>query len=387
MGEINLKKIGLILAACTAVAALCACQANGQEAAAQPPPPEIEYAVAQSEEVLIWGAFTGRIAARETVVVRPRISGHIDSVNFAEGELVQQGDVLFTIDQRQYLARVQLAKAELERAQTQLDLSSSEAQRAAKLWQQRAISQEELEQRQAAVAVAQADVNASAAALQNAQIDLEYTQIKAPISGRIGRAELTRGNLATAGASLLATVVTVDPMFVYFEADQHTVEQSPPASRQRVPVRVKLGGAATGYLVGELDFVDNQYNPGTGTLQYRALVADPNHSLKPGQFARVEMPIGEASQTILLDQKAVLTDQNRRYVWVLDADNKATRRFISTGNRFDGLVVVRDGLQSGDRVVVNGLQRIVYPGMQVTPQLVEMRRPPTAAGIAALTSG
>ncbi|HIZ49796.1 MAG TPA: efflux RND transporter periplasmic adaptor subunit [Candidatus Pseudomonas excrementavium] len=354
---------------------LAGCDAQGQaQDNATPPPPEVEVAEVHAEPVTLWGAFSGRVEAPQTVELRPRVSGYIDQLNFEEGELVKEGDVLFVIDPRPYQARVQLAQAELARMRSQLALASSEAARSAQLWERRAISREEFEQRNAAKTMAQAAVNAAAAALQSAQLDLEYTQVKAPVSGRIGRAEVTLGNLATADATLLATLVSVDPLYVYFESDQQTVQDNPHG--QAVPVRIGLSGRQNFPYQGQLDFVDNQYNPRTGTLQYRARVANPDGKLRPGQFARVEMPVATASAALLVDQKAVLTDQDRRYLYVLGDDNKVERRIVETGRRVDGLLVITEGLAAGERVVVNGLQKITFPGIEVVPQQVAMRRDP-----------
>ncbi|WP_285261216.1 efflux RND transporter periplasmic adaptor subunit [Halopseudomonas bauzanensis] len=354
---------------------LAGCDAQGQaQDNATPPPPEVEVAEVRAEPVTLWGAFSGRVEAPQTVELRPRVSGYIDQLNFEEGELVKEGDVLFVIDPRPYQARLQLAQAELARMRSQLALASSEAARSAQLWERRAISREEFEQRNAAKTMAQAAVNAAAAALQSAQLDLEYTQVKAPVSGRIGRAEVTLGNLATADATLLATLVSVDPLYVYFESDQQTVQDNPHG--QAVPVRIGLSGRQNFPYQGQLDFVDNQYNPRTGTLQYRARVANPDGKLRPGQFARVEMPVAAASAALLVDQKAVLTDQDRRYLYVLGDDNKVERRIVETGRRVNGLLVITDGLAAGERVVVNGLQKIAFPGIEVVPQQVAMRRDP-----------
>ncbi|WP_153787947.1 efflux RND transporter periplasmic adaptor subunit [Pseudomonas sp. EMN2] len=335
------------------------------------PKPEVEVAEVQAERVTLWGAFSGRVEAPQTVQLRPRVSGYIDQVAFAEGELVSEGDVLFVIDQRPYIAREQLAQAELARMRSQLTLAGSEAARADRLWEHRAISREEFEQRKAARNTAQAAVNAAAAALKSAQLDLEYTQVKAPVSGRIGRAQVTRGNLATADSTLLSTLVSVDPLYVYFESDQQTVQDNPHG--QRVPVRIGLTGKDDFPFEGRLDFVDNQYNTRTGTLQYRAQVANPDGALRPGQFARVEMPVASASAALLVDQKAVMTDQDRRYLYVLGEDNRTERRVVKTGRRIDGLLVITDGLAEGERVVVNGLQKILFPGIEVVPQSVDMR--------------
>ncbi len=366
-----------ILLATTLTGILAGCEAEGQAAANAPPPPEVHVATVQREDVLIWGTFTGRVAAPETVTLRPRVSGYLEQIHFSEGTLVEAGDLLFVIDPRPYQARAQLAQAELERAQSQFALADSEAARARRLFDRNAISGEELEQRNSAALAAKAEVNAAEASLQTARLDLEYTQVRAPFSGLIGRAQLTRGNLATADTSVLATLVSVDPLHVYFEPDQQTVRNAI-AIQAGTPVRVD------NQFTGQLDFIDNHYDGRTGTLQYRALVPNPDGALKPGQFARVEMPLGSAGPAILLDEKAVLTDQDRRYVYVLDNENRASRRFIEPGPRFHGLLVIEKGLNPGEKVAVNGLQKIVFPGMEVSPQLVTMDRAdksPVTAGL------
>lgn len=381
MQTFTLKEAKVTLLGALLLAVMAGCDAQGQASATSPPAPEVEVAVVQPEAVTLWGAFSGRVEAPQTVELRPRVSGYIDQVKFEEGALVNEGDVLFVIDPRPYQAQLQLAEAELARMRSQLTLAGSEAARSAQLWERRAISREEFEQRNAAKSMAQAAVNAAAAAVQSAQLNLEYTQIKAPVSGRIGRAEVTRGNLANADSTLLSTLVSVDPLYVYFESDQQTVRGNPHADN--VPVRIGLTGRDDFPYRGQLDFIDNQYNPRTGTLQYRAEVANPGGTLRPGQFARVEMPVASASAALLVDQKAVLTDQDRRYLYVLNADNQAERRVVETGRRVDGLLVITEGLAAGERVVVNGLQKIAFPGIEVVPELVDMRRPAAPVVVAA----
>ncbi len=351
---------------------MAGCDSHGEEKTAPATPkPEVEVAEVRAERVTLWGAFSGRVEAPQTVELRPRVSGYIDQVGFKEGDLVNEGDVLFVIDPRPYQAREQLAQAELARMRSQATLATSEAARSERLWERRAISREEFEQRDTARSTAQAAVNAAAAALKSAQLDLQYTQVKAPVSGRIGRAQVTRGNLATADTTLLSTLVSVDPLYVYFESDQQTVQDNPHG--QHVPVRIGLPGGDDFPFEGQLDFVDNQYNPRTGTLQYRAQVANPHGALRPGQFARVEMPVASANAALLVDQKAVMTDQDRRYLYVLGKDNRVERRVVKTGRRVDGLLVITDGLAAGERVVVTGLQKILFPGIEVVPQSVDRR--------------
>ncbi|MDX1457170.1 MAG: efflux RND transporter periplasmic adaptor subunit [Marinobacter sp.] len=353
---------------------LAGCEAQSNDAVTMPPPPEVDVAQVLTEPVTLWQSFTGRVAATETVMLRPRVSGYIDQVAFEEGTLVEAGELLFQIDPRPYQARVEAARAELAQANSQLELARSEAGRASSLLESRAISQEEYDQRHAAQLGAQAKVAAARAALTTAELDLAYTRVTAPVSGRAGRAMVTRGNLANADQTELTTVVSVDPMHVYFEADEQTAaSQSLLKDGQPQSVRVRLGDQNEQALTGTLDFIDNQLDAGTGTLQYRAVLANPDERLKPGQFARVEMPVAQLDRALLVNRKAVLTDQDRRFVYVVDDQNRASPRHVTLGRQVDELMVIREGLQDGDRVIVNGVQKVFYPGMEVSPQQVAMR--------------
>ncbi len=356
---------------------LTGCEAQSDEAMAMPPPPEVDVAEVVVEPVTLWESFTGRVASPETVDLRPRVSGYIDEVAFEEGELVQAGDLLFQIDPRPYKAREQAARAELALANSQLELARSEAGRAKTLLESRAISREEYDQRNAALMSARARVQAAQAALDTAELDLQYTRVTAPVSGRAGRALVTRGNLANADQSLLTTVVSVDPVHVYFEADEKSAFNSQQllANGQPRNVRIALGDEDSRQYQGELDFVDNRLNPGTGTLQYRAVLNNPDGLIRPGQFARVEMPVAELDRALLVSRKAVLTDQDRRYVYVVDENNRVAPRHVTTGRQVDDLLVIRDGLNSGDMVIINGVQKVFGAGMEVKPQLVAMKEP------------
>lgn len=356
---------------------LSGCEAQSDEAMAMPPPPEVDVAEVVVEPVTLWESFTGRVASPETVDLRPRVSGYIDEVAFEEGELVQAGDLLFQIDPRPYKAREQAARAELALANSQLELARSEAGRAKTLLESRAISREEYDQRNAALMSARARVQAAQAALDTAELDLQYTRVTAPVSGRAGRALVTRGNLANADQSLLTTVVSVDPVHVYFEADEKSAFNSQQllANGQSRNVRISLGDEGSRQYQGELDFVDNHLNPGTGTLQYRAVLNNPDGLIRPGQFARVEMPVAELDRALLVNRKAVLTDQDRRYVYVVDENNRVAPRHVTTGRQVDDLLVIRDGLNSGDLVIINGVQKVFGAGMEVKPQLVAMKEP------------
>lgn len=372
MQTFTIRRLSWFAGFALALTTLTGCEAQGEEAtAATPPAPEVDVVQLQAEDVLLWASFTGRIAAPETVDLRPRVSGYIHAIGFVEGDLVQAGDVLFQIDPRPYAAREQLAQAELARVKSQWQLADAEVKRAQQLWEKRAISREELDQRNAAFTAATAAVDAAAAELATAQLNLEYTQIKAPVSGRIGRAQVTVGNLATADATTLANIVSVNPLYVYFEGDQASVTNIS-SSLAATPVRVKHQhqDQAERYTTGHLDFIDNHYDRDTGTLQFRAVIDNTDGRFKPGQFARVEMPVGEAGATLLVDDKAVLADQDRRYVYVVNEDNTVARRYVDLGRQFNGERVITAGLQSGDTVVVNGLQRITFPGMEVSPQVL-----------------
>ncbi len=218
-------------------------------------------------------------------------------------------------------------------------------------------------------------MNAADAERDTAQLDLQYTRVTAPVSGRTGRAMVTRGNLASANQTLLTTVVSVDPMHVYFDADEQAAMDSQQVLAEGKPPLVRIGLAGeTGFPHrGKLDFIDNRLNASTGTLQYRAELANPDGIFKPGQFARVQLPVADLETAVLVSRKAVLTDQDRRFVYVVNQDNVAARRQVTPGRSVDDLLVIRDGLNSGDRVIINGVQKVFFDGMPVQPQQVAMK--------------
>lgn len=372
---------GALLATAITIVAGCNARSEPEQAMA---PPEVDVARVLVEAVTVTEAFTGRLEAPETIQLRPRVSGYIQEVTFAEGELVEAGDLLFRIDPRPYEARAKSARAELAETRSQLQLAEQEAERARQLMEDRAISREEHDQRQAALARARARVSMAEAALDTAELDLEYTRVTAPVSGRAGRALVTRGNLANADQSLLTTIVSVDPLHVYFDSNESAAlgSLSLVDPRANTEVRVALAGQEDASHVGRLDYIDNRLDAGTGTLTFRAELPNPEGLLKPGQFARVEMPVTRLDQAVLVDRKAVLTDQDRRYVYVVNGDNTVARRQVNTGREVDGLLVIDDGLESGDRVVINGTQKIYGAGMAVNPRVVAMREDPGSTGTA-----
>lgn len=363
---------GVLLAALLGVVAGCNARSEPEQAMALP---QVDVARVLVEPVTIKETFTGRLEAPETIQLRPRVSGYIQEVAFEEGELVEAGDLLFRIDPRPYEARAKSARAALDQARSQLKLAEQEAERAQQLMEERAVSREEYEQRQAALARARAEVGVAEAAVDTAELDLEYTRVTAPVSGRAGRARVTRGNLANADESLLTTIVSVDPLHVYFVSNESDALGSLPLvdASANTEVRVTLAGQQDASHVGRLDYVDNRLDADTGTLTFRAELRNPGGLLKPGQFARVEMPVTRLERAVLVDRKAVLTDQDRRYVYVVDGDDTVVRRQVHTGREVDGLLVIDAGLNSGDRVVINGTQKIFGAGVVVDPRMVAMR--------------
>lgn len=368
-----------------AVVFLSGCDARS-EVTKQMPAPEVDVASIEAKPVTLWESFTGRVVAPETVALRPRVSGYIDKVAFEEGALVEAGDLLFQIDPRPYQARKQAADAQLAQAKSELALAKSQAERARSLMESRAISREEYDQRNAALMSARALVNAAKAALEAAELDLQYTRVIAPMNGRAGRAMVTRGNLASADQTLLTTLVSVDPMHVYFDADEQAAMESQQARAQGKPTTVRIGLAGEEGFPhhGTLDFIDNRLNADTGTLQYRAELANPNGTFKPGQFARVQLPMARLDSALLVNRKAVLTDQDRRFVYVVGDDNLAARRQVTPGRPVADQLVILEGLKQGDRVIVNGVQKVFFDGMPVAPQQVAMGKPtePSAVVVA-----
>ncbi|MEG3113222.1 efflux RND transporter periplasmic adaptor subunit [Pantoea sp. T14] len=353
---------------------------NGVAQNAPPPPPQVSAADVLIKPVSQWDSFTGRVEAVQSVQLRPRVSGYINEVNYREGDEVKKGQVLFTIDDRSYRAALEQAKAELARSRSQASLARSESARTEKLIGTQAISREAWEQRRSASSQAQADVLAAEAAVDMAQLNLDFTRVTAPIDGRASRAMITSGNLVSAGdsASVLTTLVSQEKMYVYFEVDEATFLHYQAMTRQgqqrnALPVEIGLVDEQGYPHQGKIDFLDNQLTASTGTIRMRALLDNPQRQLTPGLYARVRLPGSAQFDALLIDDKAVLTDQDRKYVYVVDGQGKAQRRDIQAGAMVDGLRIVKTGLQSGDRVIVDGLQKVFMPGMAVTAQQVAMR--------------
>ncbi|HEY0748042.1 MAG TPA: efflux RND transporter periplasmic adaptor subunit [Steroidobacteraceae bacterium] len=329
-----------------------------------------------------WDEFTGRLQAVETVEIRPRVSGYIDRVAFTEGSLVKRGTLLFVIDPRPYQAEYDRAAADLKRFKTALDLGRTELVRVQRLKESGAVSEEELDERKSTVAQAEANVSGSQAALEAAALNLNFTKVSSPIDGRVSRAEVTRGNLVTGGANggtLLSSVVSMDPIYIYFDADEQSYLRyvqiarsgAPTSQDGGKPVQVGLANEEGFPHTGTVDFVDNQLNPQTGTIRARAVLQNKEGQFTPGLFARVQLLGSAEYSAILIDDRAVNTDQSQKYVLLLGANNQIEYRKVKLGRVIDGLRVVREGLKAGDIIVVNGAQR-VHPGVTVSPQKVIM---------------
>jgi len=351
---------------------------------AKPPAPQVTVAKVECKPLVETDEFTGRLEAVDHVEIRPRVSGQLDSVHFQEGAIVQKGDLLFTIDPRPFQAEVDRLKAELERAHAQLARSQSDFARAERLHNNNGMSVEEYDRRNSARAEAEAQVASVEASLRGAELNLEFTHIVSPITGRVSRAEVTRGNLVTSGgggpATLLTTVVSLDPVYAYFDADEQTYLRYGKLARAgkkgtngeaNGPIYLGLAGEEDFPHKGVVNFIDNQVNPTTGTIRARGVFSNKDLALTPGLFARLKLAGGETIRGCQIDDAAVGTDLNQKFVLVVDANNAVAYRPVMLGPIVNGLRVVRDGLHEGDVVVVNGLQR-VRPGMNVTPKQVPM---------------
>ena len=379
----------LALAASVVIAlamAGCGSQAAESEGGGMPPPAEVSVAQVLSKQVRQWDEFTGRVAAVESVELRPRVSGYVERVVYKEGQEVKKGDLLFVIDQRRYRAELNRAQAQLERARAEARLAQTQDQRAQTLVEAKAISREEFETRRAATTQGNAGVRAAEAAVASAQLDLTFTEVRAPISGRAGRALTTVGNLAQADQTLLTTLVSQDPMYIYFESDEQTYQRYSDLARKgeraenKNPVRVGLSGEAGYPHEGAVDFTDNQVDPTTGTIRARAVVANPDRQFTPGMFARVQLEGSGDFKAMLIDDKAVLTDQDRKYVYVLGQKSEAVRKDVVLGRMIDGLRVVQSGLAPTDKVIVHGVQKIFFPGAPVAPKTIAMGAPAPVPG-------
>jgi membrane fusion protein, multidrug efflux system len=348
----------------------------------QPAAVPVSVAVVEQRDVALWDEFSGRLEAVERVEVRSRVAGAVKAVHFREGALVNEGELLITIDPDPYAAEVERAKAQVLAAEARLAYAQKEQDRARRLQQANsgAISESNVDQRVGAYREAEGNLRAAQAALQTAQLNLDYTQVRAPVAGRVGKLEITVGNLIAAGpgAPVLTSLVSVDPIYASFNADEEVVARAlkalganAHAQVDRIPVRMNTATTNGTTYEGHLQLIDNQVDAKSGTVRVRAVFGNADGGLIPGQFARLRMGQPTTEPALVVNERAIGTDQNKKYVIVVGADNKAAYREVTLGVFVDGLRLVTNGLTPGERIVVNGLQR-VRPGALLAPKLVSM---------------
>ncbi|UVJ46197.1 efflux RND transporter periplasmic adaptor subunit [Pseudomonas sp. LS1212] len=382
--EQSLKYLRYPLAA-LAVLVMSAC-GRAPEATQAPAAPKVSVAKVLEQPINEWDEFTGRLEAPETVEVRPRVSGQIDQVAFTEGALVKKGDLLFQIDPRPFEAEVRRLEAQLQQARATAVRSANEAQRGERLRSSNAISAELAESRTTAAQEARAGVAAIQAQLDVAKLNLSFTRVTAPISGRVSRALITAGNIVNADTTPLTSVVSTDKVYAYFDADERVYLKYTQLARQgqrgqTTPVYLGLSNEDGNPHLGQMNFVDNQVNPKTGTIRGRAVFDNRDGSFTPGLYARLKLVGSATYSAVLINDEAVGTDLGKKFVLVMDADNKATYRAVELGPKLEGLRIVRSGLSKEDRIVVKGLQR-VRPGSPVQPQDTPMASDATLAALA-----
>lgn len=359
-----------------------------------PPPMPVSVATVTESDIAAWEEFSGRLEAVERVDIRSRVAGVVQATHFREGALVAKGDLLVSIDPAPYEAEVARAEAQAVAAQARVTHASNEHARARRLWDDKAIAQRELDDRENVLREAEANLKAAQAQLQTTRLSLGYTQVRAPVAGRIGRLEVTVGNLIAAGpgAPVLTTLVSVSPIYASFDADEKTVTgalkgvtRGARPAVERIPVQMGTSATSDTPYAGQLQLIDNQVDPRSGTVRVRAVFDNKDGSLMPGQFARIRMGQPQTARTLLVSERAVGTDQDKKYVLVVGEGDKTEYRTVTLGASVDGLRTVLSGLKPGERIVVNGLQR-VRPGDVVQPQTVPMNARAETAAVAVAKS-
>lgn len=369
---------------------LLACMAGcGKPKQAPQPPPAAKVTVVKptEKEIVEWDEYTGRLRSPESVEIRPRVSGYLDSINFTDGQMVKKGDLLFVIDPRPYQAEVDRAQAALSQAQAQLKLANTDFSRSKELQQKQVIAQQEFDRQSNDLLAAQAQVASATADLAKAKLDLDFTHVMAPISGRVGRYNVSVGNLITGGdggnATLLTTIVSLDPLYGYFEVDEQSFLKysqmatvagdskeagaNGPDTSEGGAVEMKVSNEKGFPHKGKLDFVDNQVDIDTSTVELRGVFANPGLKLTPGLFARMRIPAREKYVAMLIPDEAVGNNQSVQFVYVVDAENKVKLRPVELGPMAENLRIVRSGLSLDDRIIVSGIQR-VRPDAKVQPE-------------------
>ena len=364
------KRGWLIAAALILAAGISACSAKKAPA---PPPPAVVVAPPLQKRIIDWDEYVGRFEAVDSVTVRPRVSGYLQTVNFQDGALVKKGDLLFVIDPRPYEAIYNQAKAQEQRVRATQANAEVELKRTQALVDARAASQQELESRRAAALQAAADALAAKANVDAAALNLGFTRVIAPMAGRISDRRVAPGNLVTQDQTMLTTIVSLNPVRFAFEGPEASflkylrTAKGGPASTAGRPVQIRLQDEDQYRWDGKMDFIDNQIDVGSGVIRGRAVVQNPNQFLTPGMFGHMRLQSSEAYQALLVPDDAIASDQDRQLVYVVDAANTVKDRPVSLGPLIDGLRVIRTGLKPGDQVVINGVQR-VRPGIKVSPK-------------------
>jgi RND family efflux transporter MFP subunit len=393
----KLQSLPRIAAALSLALALAAC-GQGQQGAGAPPPPNVTVAKPAVRAVTDQDEYVGRFVAIDAVEVRARVSGYLDKIHFRDGQMVKQGDLLFTIDKRPFENTVAQQRANLAQAKANLAFAESDLDRGKQLVRERTISEQVFQQRTQAFGSAQAAVAANEAAVKQAELDLEFTELRAPVNGRIGDRRVSPGNLVTGGTTgtttMLGTIVSMDPIRFEFTMDEASYLRYERFSKMGKEVTGRAGGMTVGLKLldeknfdrhGAMDFVDNVIDKSSGTIRGRAVFSNPDGVLTPGMFGRVRVPGSPSYDALLLPDAAIGTEQIKKYVMVVDGDNKAVMKYVTLGQLTDdNLRVIKDGIDANDRVVVNGLMR-ARPGQKVNPQ--EKGASPSAAAATGTQAG
>lgn len=368
--------------------------APGGEGAGMPPPPAVTVAVPLSKDVQEWDDFTGRFEAVERVEIRARVSGYLQEIHFKDGDLVNKGDLLFTIDQRPFEATLKEAEAALNSAKSRLDLAAKELNRASQLSKQGFATKQTLDQRTEEKQSAAEAVDAAQARLEQAKLDIEYSRIAAPISGRISRALIDVGNLVDGGmqtATMLTTIVSLDPIHFYFDVDEQTYLKyarmasagERPSSRATAnPVYVALADSDKYDYAGKMDFVDNAIDPATGTMRGRAIFDNPDYTIIPGMFGRARIMGSGSYKALLIPDEAVGVDQSRNFVFTVTPENMVASKTVTLGPKVEGLRAVKSGLDGTEKIIIAGLQ-MLRDGMPVTPELKTIQSVPDVLPVGA----
>jgi RND family efflux transporter MFP subunit len=371
-----------LLLACPVVVGCARTQA--QQGPAPPPPPEVQVSLPViREDITDYEDFPGRMEAVNDITIRARVTGYLEKANFREGEEVQQGAVLFEIDDRPYRAELARARGNVQQAQGHLERLNADYQRSSGLFARGALGREDFDRVIGDRTEAAGALEVAKANVEMAQLNLDYTKVRAPASGRVSRRYLDPGNLVKADDTALTSIVSLDPIYAYFDLDERSTLKAQRLIREGkiqwnpdvgLPVYLALADEERFPRKGTINFTDNRVDPDTGTWRLRARFDNPDRLLAPGLFVRIHLPIGQPYKAILVAEKALGTDQGQKFVYVVDDANKVSYRRVKVGRLHDGLRVITDGLKAGEKIVVNGLQR-VRPDIEVKAELVPMPSP------------